>query len=310
MLTTARGGDAKILGARLHELVTARIDAGPIAVVRVVIGAAALLRLVDGARILGRLVAPHTIHLPSVAWVPAPARGLVTALLVVWAIAAVCFTVGLWTRTAGTLLAAVFVAVIVLDEQTYSNHLYLLSVVVALLVLADAGAVLSLDARGPARASAPATVPATVPAWPVTLLKLQVSIVYGFAALAKLNPEYLAGDTLARFIPSSPVHPILGARLMAKAFIAAAIASIVAEACVAVWLWRPRLRGLAVALGVALHVGMVAAVGSGVRLQLVIFAVEMWALYLLFFDPAALMALRAPRRAHHRPLPEARKLEP
>jgi hypothetical protein len=227
----------------------------------------------------------------------------VTALLAAWVLAAVCFTVGLWTRVTGTLLAAVFATIIVLDEQAYSNHLYLLALVVALLVLADPGAAYSLDARTRKRQSSAAP---TVPGWPVTLLKLQVSIVYGFAALAKLNPEYLAGHTLGRFVPYSAIEAVVGARRMATVLIVASVASIAAEACVAAWLWVPRFRGLAVALGVALHVGMVASVGSGVRLQLVIFAVEMWALYVLFLEPAAVATLQAWWGRRRRAVPSTR----
>jgi hypothetical protein len=73
-----------------------------------------------------------------------------------------------------------------------------------------------------------------------------------------------------------------------------------------VWLWVPRFRGLAVALGVALHVGMVASVGSGVRLQLVIFAIEMWALYVLFLHPAAIATLQAWWGRRRRAVPSTR----
>ena len=77
-----------------------------------------------------------------------------------------------------------------LDENLYSNHAYLLVLVAFLLVLADAGATLSLDSRlGWKTAS-------TIPNWPLTLIRIQVSLMYLFTGLAKLNAVFLSGQIL------------------------------------------------------------------------------------------------------------------
>ena len=60
--------------------------------------------------------------------------------------------------------------------------------------------------------------------------------------------------------------------------------SIALELWLAGALWRPRWRRTAVVVGAAFHAGMVALLPPGVRVQLAIFAVEMLALYLVFFD--------------------------
>jgi hypothetical protein len=271
------------LTSALHAAVTGRVPAGRVAVVRVLIGLAALLRLPDAMRLLERLFLLPTMRTPYVAWAPDLPVGGARALLALWAVAALCFTVGWRTRTAGTALCAVLAAVIVLDQQSYSNHLYLLALVVGLLVLADAGAALSVDAR--ARRGR-----AWVPGWPVTLLKLQVSIVYAFAALAKINAEYLSGTTLAlsagagalRLVPEPGSWSAVGGALL----------SIALEAFLAVALWMPRWRGVAFAAGAALHAAMIVLLPGAVRWQLVVFAIEMGALYLLFPDHDPWVAAR------------------
>jgi len=274
------------LTSALHAAVTGRVPAERVAVVRVLIGLAALLRLPDAVRLLERLFLLPTMRTPYVAWAPDLPVGGTRALLVLWAAAALCFTVGWWTRTAGAALSAVLAAVIVLDQQSYSNHLYLLALAVGLLVLADAGAALSVDARVRGRRGEAAWVPG----WPVTLLKLQVSIVYAFAALAKINAEYLSGTTLAlsagagslRFVPEPG----------SRAAVGGALVSIALEAFLAVALWVPRWRGAAFAAGAALHAAMIALLPDAVRWQLVVFAIEMGALYLLFPDHEPWVAAR------------------
>mgnify|MGYP006199594577 CR=1 FL=1 len=84
-------------------------------------------------------------------------------------------------------------AVLFSDQQLYSNHLYLMVIVVGLLTAGDGGAALSLDAmRRGARE--------TVPTWPMWLLRVQVSIVYGSAALSKVNLTYLSGSVVASYL--------------------------------------------------------------------------------------------------------------
>jgi len=82
------------LTAALHAAVTRRVPAGRVAVVRVLIGLAALLRLPDAVRLLERLFLLPTMRTPYVGWAPELPVGGTRALLVLWAAAALCFTVG------------------------------------------------------------------------------------------------------------------------------------------------------------------------------------------------------------------------
>jgi hypothetical protein len=192
-------------------------------------------------------------------------------------------------------LTAVFVIHILIDQQAYSNHAYLFVLVCPLLSFADAGARWSLDAR---RRGASARQ--SVPGWPVFLLMVQTSLVYLFAALSKINPGYLSGQALAPFVPYQAGVALVGADAAALLVLLASWVAIPLEALLAWWLWLPRRRVAAALLGLVMHLGMVVAMHR-TRLDLAVFALQMWALYLLFLGaaivPAVERSLKSARRS-------------
>jgi hypothetical protein len=281
------------LADRLHRLINAEVDAQPVALARIVIGVAVLLKLVGGIRILTRLTEPTTIKLPMFAWTPQPTPATVALLLVFWGVGGICFLVGWRTRSAGLLLTLVLAVQLVLDQQTYSNHLYLLALVIGWLTVADSGAAWSVDARRRPRA--------TVPAWPVFLLQAQASVVYAYAAMSKITPDYLSGLALAPFVSVQAWIELIGLPAAATIVLLMSWAAIPLEAILAIYLWSPRHRATVALLGVVLHVGMVALIYR-MRLDLTVFAFVMWGLYLLFLGPALVPALeRWVGRSSHRP---------
>lgn len=95
------------------------------------------------------------------------------------------------------------------------------------------------------------------------LLRVQVSVVYGFAAIAKLNPTFLDGDQLRGIFRSrgrweAPVELLEGGTGTAVALGALAI-----EVFLAVALWFPRTRRVAVVVGVVAHVAFIVVASHG-----------------------------------------------
>ena len=272
-VVTQRGeSSARAAAARLLR---GGVDPRPLAILRIVIGATAFVRALVAYGILERLSQPTTMRLPYVPWLPQLGPAGIPWLVALWAGAALFFTCGCWTRTAGVMLAAAMSYVLLLDEQTYSNHLYLLVLVVLLLVLANAGGALGVDARR-------GRVGPHAEAYAVWLLRTQVSATYAF--VAKLNPVYLSGATLAGYM--SPDLLVALPEAMRLPFVlACSWGTIALELGLAVALWSARWRRVAVAAGVALHVGMVALLPPAARMQLAIFAIEMVTLYVVFFVP-------------------------
>jgi hypothetical protein len=273
-----------------ERLLIADTDARPVALARIVIGVTAFARAYEAQRIFARLYAPTTIRLPYVPALPVVGENGANVLVAIWMAMAAAFALGLWTPAAGTVLAATLAYVVLLDEQTYSNHLYLLALVIVLLVLANAGAVYSLDAwRARGRAGG-----AAAQLWAVFLLRTQVTAAYLFAGLSKINRVYLSGATMASYV-SADVLVAVPERVRLPFVVVLSWGSIALEMWLAVALWRPRSRAAAIVIGVLFHAGMVALLPAGVRVQLAIFAVEMFALYVVFFD--RLPSLRSPLRA-------------
>ncbi len=87
-----------------------------------------------------------------------------------------------------------------------------------------------------------------VPYWPVFLLRLQITSVYAWTAIAKINEQYLSGEVLDTFMHDwVPVSgPLLGL---------VAAASVLTEMFLALALWSRRLLLPATLLGAGLHIG-------------------------------------------------------
>ena len=262
------------MSASLLRLVTESTRSGPLAVVRILVGAAAIAKALDFHRVLVAVLGPDALRIPRFSWLPELPLSAVPWLLTVWIVSALALAIGWRTRLAGWVLTCVLGYVLLLDHQLFGNNLYLLALVVFLLSLADSGACLSVDARLRGTRD-------SVPAWPVHLLKLQLSIVYGFAALAKFNIDFLSGSVMAS-VTRLGLVPIPDSWRIFPLMAGASIAAVLVEVFLAGALWSSRLRVLAVLFGVALHAGIVLFTGAVV--ELTIFAVITMSLYILFFD--------------------------
>lgn len=192
--------------------------------------------------VLKRVLAPGIVALPFIDSLPRLPLSWLPAFITCWFITALLFVK---RREFGYVLASFIFYTLLLDEKSYSNHGYLLGLVVLLL------------AAGWQR-----------------LLAFQISVVYLFSALAKLNPEYLSGDVLAAFFAVP--------RLPAPAYPLAAVASVVTELFVVAALWVPTLRRFGFLAALFLHLGMVLLLAPMTivgKFQLIEFAVLMLSCY-------------------------------
>ena len=271
----------------IDRLLDVRVHARQLAVARVLIGLGALLMSLEAWRMLTRFLRPAIVRIPFLPWLPVLPSSALPGFLTVWVLAALAFVAGWRTRAAGAVLTVLTAYTLFLDQQTYSNHLYLLVLVLLLLTISDCGAAWSLDARHGGRSE--------VPAWPVLLLKIQVSIVYCFSALAKITPRYLSGEVLALSLKQEGWSAVPEAWRTPAVLAALAAASIVVELFIAFALWSRRLRLSAVVAGIGFHLAILAIVDSS-RLSLTVFALSVFAAYVLFLDPA-LQARRIGRTA-------------
>lgn len=124
---------------------------------------------------------------------------------VVMGLAALGVTVGAWYRISAVVLFLTFTYVFLLEQAHYLNHFYLISLLAFLMIFIPAHRAGSVDAwRRPALRSNDA------PAWCLWLLLTQLSIVYFYAGIAKLNTDWLNGEPMRTWLGERTDIPVLG----------------------------------------------------------------------------------------------------
>lgn len=240
----------------------------PLGLARILIGTAALFRAVVAWRVLYRLTDPDVLKTPYAGWLPDPSPTLVISVVVIWVVAAALFTIGWKVAVTGPVLLGMIAITLTLDQQAYSNHLYLMGWLVLLLTLASAGSGINLN-----REDRP------IVAWPVFLIMLQASLVYGFSALTKLNESFLSGSVLAGTLGRG-ILPFPETLRTPQVLSVVAAMAVFVELFIAIFLWRRSLRPAAFLLGLGLHVSIILLMTD--TLELFVFAIEMLAIYPLF----------------------------
>jgi predicted DCC family thiol-disulfide oxidoreductase YuxK len=217
---------------------------------------------------LGLFQLPGVVRAKEFSWVPDLPPDFFVAFIALWVLSSFCFSLGLFTRASGTVLLGCITYTLLLDQSFGSHHVYYLSLLVFLLTIGRAGAVFSLDWL---RAGRPNR---TILRWPVVLLKIQVSLVYFFTAVSKINVEFISGSVLQRSIrlPGFPLEPTFLSLL--------ALATIGLEFFLAFGLWWRRTQDWAFLFGTVLH--FLILVLLGFRPGLIAFSVISVAPYILF----------------------------
>ncbi len=119
-------------------------------------------------------------------WVQVGPSWLMLSLVIGLAVLGITVALGLFYRVSIVLLLLVFSYLELTDVTNYLNHYYQVSILAFLLCFLPLHRRWSLDAR-----RKPSIQVKTFPAWMTYLLRFQVGIVYFFAALAKLNSDWL-----------------------------------------------------------------------------------------------------------------------
>ena len=133
-----------------------------------------------------------SFHFPWVPWAVVPPAPVLYALFAIMAAAGLAIAAGWHLRaTTGAFLVA-FVYVELLDKTLYLNHYVLLTWLAGWLWL--------IAPQGD-----------TVPRWAILAVRAQVGIVYLFAGLCKLHPDWLVlGEPLHTWLRARAAMPVLG----------------------------------------------------------------------------------------------------
>ena len=229
-------------------------------------------------------------------WFPSDAALVASWVLLL--LASILLTVGLFTRLAAL---TVFVALISLQRRNPLVHNagdVILRILALYLIVAPAGAALSLDRLRRAGRTAFWEFPVRAPIV-VRLLQIQISIIYISTVWAKVRGQAwndgtaviysLSLDDLSRFpVPSFILESALLANLATWSVLAI-------ELGIGILVWNRTLRPYALLVGVAMHLGI------DVGLRVGFFSYAMFVVYLSFLPSnetaAVVLALRDRLRA-------------
>ncbi len=184
-------------------------------------------------------VAPQlTLGYPGLEWiVPLPGAGMY-ALFAALAVLGLAIAAGVRVRASALLFALGFTYVELLDQTCYLNHYYLVTILALLL------AALPVE-RGTA----------VIPRWWLWVLRAQVGLVYVFAGLAKLGPDWLLDAQPMSIWLSTMELPIVGDLVAHPAVAyAASWAGMLFDLAIVPLLLVRRTRALAFVAVVAFHV--------------------------------------------------------
>jgi hypothetical protein len=182
-------------------------------------------------------------------WVqPWPGNGLYLHWIFLGVLALFVAT-GFFYRLSAALLFLSCTYFFLLDQGRYVNHTYLICLFSFLLIFAPAHRTFSVDAW-----LKPKQRSQTAPAWSLWLLRVQIGVVYFFAGVAKVAPDWLHGDPMRTWLANVVRFPIFDRFLHGEwAVYAASYGSLLVDLLVVPFLLWRRTRLTAFSVAVAFH---------------------------------------------------------
>ena len=121
------------------------------------------------------------------------------------ALLSLLITIGALYRLATALFFLAFSYIFLLDQARYLNHFYLVILIAFMMMVVPANRALAVDA-----ALRPRSRSDTVPAWSIWLFRLQFEIVYIYAGLVKINPDWLRLEPLGMWLARRDDWMVIG----------------------------------------------------------------------------------------------------
>ncbi|MEM6318050.1 MAG: HTTM domain-containing protein [Bacteroidota bacterium] len=199
---------------QFHNWLHRRVSIAPLVVFRMMFGS---LLLYSNYRTyeegwISELYIDPIYHFGFVSWLT-PLRGdgmyIIFGLLCLFAIG---IMLGFLYRISTIGYFLLFTYVELLDKTYYLNHYYLVSLLVFWLIWVPAHRWYSVDAQ-----LFPKIKSATCSNWHISIFRLQLSFVYFFAGLAKVNPDWLfKAQPMATWLPGKYQLPLIGSFMKFK----------------------------------------------------------------------------------------------
>ncbi len=173
-----------------NNILFSKVDISTLAFFRIAYGILMListLRYWANGWVYSQLIAPkHYFHYYGFEWIkPFPEFGIhvVYALMV---LATIAITLGYFYRIAAWIFFFLFSYTELIDITNYLNHYYFISLVALMMAIVPANRAFSLDCL-----RNPSIKYNEVSRWTVEIIRFQLAIVYFYAGIAKINPDWL-----------------------------------------------------------------------------------------------------------------------
>ena len=135
---------------------------------------------------------------------PLPGNGMYF-YFVLMGIFGVLITIGYKYRFSMFCYALMWSCVYLMQKTSYNNHYYLMMLLCWLMIFLPANRWFSMDAK-----QNPKVKSASAPRWTYLVVILQVWIVYTYASVAKIYPDWLDGSVTALFMKSKSDYWLIG----------------------------------------------------------------------------------------------------
>lgn len=218
-------------------------------------------------------------------WVEPLSPAGMQALFVALAVAALCVAAGLFFRVAATFLALGLFYFQLLDVSTYLNHYYLVALLTSLLAVSPAGRWFSIDDWLKRRwlnggNAASKTSPWVASGW-LYVFRIQVGLVYTFAGIAKLQPDWLIhAQPLRIWLSANTEIPLIGPLFTIEGVpLLMSWAGFLFDSTIVIWLSLKKTRPFAYLAVIVFHVM------TRVLFPIGMFPVFMTLSAMVFFEP-------------------------
>jgi len=139
-------------------------------------------------------------------WVQPLSETGIYLLFILIIISALCIMVGLFYRIVTIVFFITFSYAELIDATNYLNHYYLVIILAFLLIFLPANRAFSLDVKWKR-----SQILTHVPSWTIWILMAQLTIVYTFASVAKLQTDWLfRAMPLSVWLPEHADMPVFG----------------------------------------------------------------------------------------------------
>jgi hypothetical protein len=195
--------------SRFARFLAQPIDNSPLIVFRILFGLLIFLESI-GAIFTGwvkETFIDPTHHLPFIGfeWLqPLPGYGMYGYYLLM-SVFGLMVMLGLFYRFSMATFTLMWTATYLMQKFNYNNHYYLLILLCILMLMVPAHKYASLDVR-----RKPAIQSLTCPRWCISIFILELWIVFTYAAIAKIQPDWLSARPISLWFQYKTDYPLIG----------------------------------------------------------------------------------------------------